>query len=253
MKDRALGNLVMITFIRSSGLSHHDYLKYKCHQTKLLLPIGDTLAKQIHFWGSNGLIKTSYDGLLPEEFKSTYSATSRRPRKILVIGTPNPEKGWADVYQAVSELDQLQQLPPECQFYFTGEIPQEHQNSWRLSGIGRLNGLSEAFNQFDAVINPSRRESFGMATMEAVATGIPIISSNTGVARDIISDKNQIFTPGNIEELRQAILHLIQNYSTCHNVAKLAKDRLLRKFPASRQASELCDALSLLKSIPMHK
>jgi glycosyltransferase involved in cell wall biosynthesis len=87
-----------------------------------------------------------------------------------------------------------------------------------------------------------------MAAMEAIAAGIPIISSDTGVVAEIISDKNQIFTPGNVQELCKSILHIIQNYSTCHNVTKIARERLLQKFPASRQAKELCDALNLLKN-----
>lgn len=237
-----------ITFIRSSGLKHQDFLKYKCNQTRLLLPIGDALAQQIAPWVDDSLVATSLDGLLPEEFEFTHSYNKHPPKKFLVIGTPNPAKGWLDVYQAVSELDLEKKLPTECQFDFTGTIPKFHTHNYRLNGLGRLDGLSSVFHEYDAVINPSRSESFGMAAMEAIAAGIPVISSNTGVAKEIISDINQIFTPGNTKELGQAIVHLIQNYPTCHNVAKIAKERLLQRYPASRQAKELCDALNLLNN-----
>lgn len=45
------------------------------------------------------------------------------------------------------------------------------------------------YNSFDACINMSTREGFGRSVIEACACGLPFVSSDTGIIREVVSDE----------------------------------------------------------------
>jgi glycosyltransferase involved in cell wall biosynthesis len=69
------------------------------------------------------------------------------------------------------------------------------------------------YNSADFCVFPSRHESFGLGILEAMASGTPIIASNMGFFREILSNgKNGIlFKSGDVDALSKAILILHQD------------------------------------------
>jgi glycosyltransferase involved in cell wall biosynthesis len=64
-----------------------------------------------------------------------------------------------------------------------------------------------------AFVLASRAETFGVVVVEALARGIPVISSDIDGTCEIINSKNGIlFESGNVEDLAKAMRHLIGNY-----------------------------------------
>ncbi|MFZ4724284.1 MAG: glycosyltransferase family 4 protein [Paludibacter sp.] len=75
--------------------------------------------------------------------------------------------------------------------------------------------LPAIINQSKVFLYPSLRESFGIPILEAMACGVPVITSNTSSMPEIAGDAAVIVNPNNPDEIRDAIIHVLNddNYS----------------------------------------
>ena len=65
----------------------------------------------------------------------------------------------------------------------------------RVTFPGRRADVRDAYRDCDVVICPSRRESFGRIAAEAMMNGLPVVASDIGPFRDLVSDKAGILFP----------------------------------------------------------
>lgn len=78
--------------------------------------------------------------------------------------------------------------------------------------LGELSAaaLSEAYEHADVFVLPTYFEGYGMAVAEAVAHGLPVISTRTGAIPDLVDEQSGLLvTPGDAEELHHAVRALI--------------------------------------------
>jgi len=70
----------------------------------------------------------------------------------------------------------------------------------------------------DAFMLPSETESFGLAALEAMAVGVPVISSNTGGIPEVNSHgySGYLSNVGDVEDMAKNTLHVLddQNLNT---------------------------------------
>ena len=71
-------------------------------------------------------------------------------------------------------------------------VPRE---GWACKFPGRRADVRDAYRDCDVVICPSRRESFGRIAAEAMMNGLPVVASDIGPFRDLVSDKAGILFP----------------------------------------------------------
>jgi glycosyltransferase involved in cell wall biosynthesis len=101
----------------------------------------------------------------------------------------------------------------------------------RITFTGMLTGQSklEALSGSDIFVLPSYSESFGMAVIEAMACGVPVIISNKlGIQKEIRQNKAGIITEINTKILQRDMEALLDNESlrreTAENGNKLVRD-----------------------------
>ena len=69
--------------------------------------------------------------------------------------------------------------------------------------------LLSAYHATDVMVLPSEREPWALVVQEAMAAGLPVVSSDiVGAARELVVDKvsGRIFQTGNQESLKTALL-----------------------------------------------
>jgi glycosyltransferase involved in cell wall biosynthesis len=84
----------------------------------------------------------------------------------------------------------------------------------------------------DIFVFPSIWEGFGLALIQAMACGRPVISTKTGIAPEIIvSGENGILvTAGNPDELSDAVIKLLSNGKSAEGMGEAAKKLVTERF-----------------------
>lgn len=75
--------------------------------------------------------------------------------------------------------------------------------------------LAELYSSSDVFINPSREETFGLTTIEAMSCGVPVIVNNATALPDAITPKTGVIVDiDNIDEVMAALKQLTNNIDT---------------------------------------
>lgn len=84
----------------------------------------------------------------------------------------------------------------------------------------------------DFYLLPSYNEGLPMSVLEAMSYSLPVVTTDVGGIPEIITnEKNGILIkPGNIEELKNAILKIINNYEFRNNLSNEAYETIKNKF-----------------------
>ncbi|MGB9824099.1 MAG: glycosyltransferase family 4 protein [Candidatus Hydrothermia bacterium] len=99
-------------------------------------------------------------------------------------------------------------------------------------GHVRNRKVPEFLNSFDIFVALSRLESFGVAVVEAMACGKPVVVSNIGGLKEVVEKgvSGLIVPPENPEEAAKAIETLIFNEDLRREMGKNARERVLRLY-----------------------
>lgn len=141
--------------------------------------------------------------------------------KLLYLGWLEPYKGISDFFQTFDRLLKAG-YKVEADIYGAGSLSTVvslQANSLGIEDRFRLRGWAneaiklKALEEADIFILPSYAEGIPNAVIEAMASGLPCISSNVGGVPDLIEHQvnGLIFNAGNVDELYQCIVQLYEN------------------------------------------
>jgi len=84
----------------------------------------------------------------------------------------------------------------------------------------------------DIYVNPAISEGFGIATVEAMLSKLPVICANSGSLPELIDNNKEglLFEPKNTEELSECILDLYQSKKKRKDFGQAARETALEKF-----------------------
>ncbi|WP_421570704.1 glycosyltransferase family 4 protein [Stenotrophomonas sp. PD6] len=104
----------------------------------------------------------------------------------IYVGRIAPEKNLA---LAVKAFRRLQQVRPKARFVWVGDGPSReklaHENpDFIFCGVQRGEALARHFASGDLFLFPSRSETFGNVTLEAMASGLATLAFDYGAARE---------------------------------------------------------------------
>ncbi len=111
---------------------------------------------------------------------------------VLYVGRVAREKGLDDLLAAMRLLRSLPDSPP-CRLLIVGDGPYLEQCR-RHAGVdvvfaGRRTGseLSQLYASADLFVFPSTTDTFGNVTLEAMASGLPVVAADGDVNRELIA------------------------------------------------------------------
>jgi glycosyltransferase involved in cell wall biosynthesis len=206
-------------FLRSPGMTKSDYVKYRCAEYGLIAAVGDEFRSRVATWDPARNIKLIHDGIEPSEFLEPKTISAEAPKRILVLGSPLDWKGWADLTAALYTIEQ-RGVPLPIEFDFTGREPDTKSNDLKLGRLrgarcnflGRVEAFRELVRGYDLAINPSRMETFGMAAIEVLAAGVPLLSSRTGIIEQVVHSEELLFAPHDPASLASALQNALSNW-----------------------------------------
>lgn len=172
----------------------------------------------------------------------------------VLVGNLIPRKNFDIVIRAVKEIVGQHN---NIKFTIVGDGPErehlkelikEYELVDYIQLIGRKSRerIVELLQKADVFILSSSSETFGVAAVEALACGVPVIATDCGGTKDFMDKDNGLLIPvNNIEAMCAAIIHMIRHHKE-YNRRNIA-DNCKKKFSSEsigRQLSFIFELIS---------
>jgi len=143
--------------------------------------------------------------------------------------------GYKDSETALEAFAEISKLHPDVQLVFIGggALTSKEKKQLSLFGISARviqmsiadSELPRIYSNAIALIYTSKYEGFGLPLVEAMASGIPIVASDTEINREIAQEAAHYYPPGQALPLALALQGLIANPSTQQTKIKIGLER----------------------------
>lgn len=179
---------------------------------------------------------------------------------ILYLGLLSRMKGIPILIEAV---DRLRSALPNVRLHLVGDGYPTYMRHLRsllksrgiveyviFHGLARGSSVPRYFKSADICVFPSKYEGFGITVLEAMASGIPVIASDIGSFREIVSDGKDgvLFKSGDAGALSRAILTLYKDSSLRKKLSQTALETV-KKYSWEAVAAEYVSLYRTLSSM----
>jgi len=105
-----------------------------------------------------------------------------------------------------------------------------------VEALGEQDQVVPLLSVADLFLLPSAQESFGLAALEAMACGVPVVASRVGGLPEVVEDgvSGYLRAPDDTEGMAQAALALLSDPVLHDQFATAGLDRVRRHFCAKR-------------------
>lgn len=108
---------------------------------------------------------------------------------------------------------------------------------------GAVDNVHEYLQASDLFIFPTEREAFGISVIEAMACGLPVISTAVGGLKDILrhGQNGLVVEPGDFQQLYDALELLITGDATAVSLGAAARQSVLQSYSSEIVTREYAD------------
>ncbi|WP_292269367.1 glycosyltransferase family 4 protein [Butyricimonas sp.] len=197
------------------------YVKFVCKKVDCLVCVSDYFREAFNRLNLNKNILVLYNAILPPICsKSVYDGGKI---KISFLGTIDDNKGVFDIIKCM--VTNKEYFRNQVELHIGGIGDKERLMSMVIEGKiadfvyyhGWLDVVqkNELLAKTDIYLQPSYFESLGIAIIEAMSYGIPVIASHTGGIPELVESSRQgyLIEPGDINQLYTVLRLLIENQS----------------------------------------
>lgn len=185
---------------------------------------------------------------IPDPGRQHTDADSLAPVKILYAGRISPEKG---VDTLIKALGTIKALPWTAEICGTGR-PRDVMPLMRLArdlGIadridwpGHIDNITARIAAADISVLPTRApEAFGLAIIEAMSQGVPVVTTDNGAQPEIITDGSDglLVAPDDPQGLAYALERLIESPTLRRGIGERARETFAGRFCYERFYNEI--------------
>lgn len=165
-----------------------------------------------------------------------------------LVGKLSPEKGAELLLQAVARLT----VPwPDLQILLIGDGDDRYRNVLASAGdryglkgrvhfCGYVPEAAQLVRELDIQVVASRAEPFGLATLEAMASGVPVVATATGGSPELMRDGVEGFLvpPGGVEALADRLARLLASPQLRRECGQRGRLRFEQHFSLPRMLDE---------------
>ena len=187
-----------------------------------------------------------------------FNNESCRDKNILLfVGTVIRAKGIEELLKAFEILKKkYNTLVLRIAGYIDGKYKSilnkicREKNIYDVHILGSVSGeqLLEEYLKAGIFVFPSHFETSPNVVMEAMATGLPIVTTRVGGIPDMIDDgiSGFLVNAGNVSEIVEKVELILNNSSLADNLGKKAKEKALEKFTEEAVVSKTIDAYNFV-------
>jgi len=169
-----------------------------------------------------------------------------RPSVIGMVARLDAIKDHDTLLQALSLV---RRQVPDCELWIVGDgvrrVALEDQArslgvADRVKFLGNRSDVPELLGQMDVyAFSTTRDEGFGIALIEAMAAGVPVVASDVPACREVLGNGEAgiIVPPGDATKLAEAIVELLQNQELRANICAAAARRVQREYSIEKCAA----------------
>lgn len=182
----------------------------------------------------------------PERFEAVRSRPGARAwaesgeRVLIHISNFRPVKRVEDVV----EVFRLVQQRLDCRLLLVGDGPERarveadcrrHGLCDKISFVGNLPVVEEILVGADVFLLPSETESFGLAALEALSCGVPVVATRVGGLPEVVvhGENGFLFPVGDVASMAEAIVGLLGDPQRHRQFSDHARAWAVERFTAS--------------------
>jgi glycosyltransferase involved in cell wall biosynthesis len=108
---------------------------------------------------------------------------------------------------------------------------------------GAVDNVHEYLKASDLFVFPTEQEAFGISVIEAMACGLPVISTVVGGVKDILQHRKNgiVIEPGNFQQLYDSLYLLISDASLSASLGESARQTVQQRYSLEIVAQEYTD------------
>ena len=198
-------------------------------------------------------IQVLYNGIDVRAFDKNRNRMDKRLKTAMspVIGTVgrlDPRKGHRYLIEA--SVDIIRQYP-EASILIIGSGKMESSLKQVASSLGLsernirflgvLKNTSEVLQSMDVFVLPSVEEGLGIAILEAMAAGVPVVATSVGGIPEIVThgETGVLVAPKNPKMLADAVMDLLAHPDKADRLRQNAKSMVMKKFDIQGTVEQL--------------
>jgi UDP-glucose:(heptosyl)LPS alpha-1,3-glucosyltransferase len=209
------------------------------HISKLVTCVSEQTAKEtIQYYKPKAKPKVVYNGVSIKEFQPASDPIARAELRkslgaslddtvLIFVGGEFARKGLVTVLEALKRLNN-----PHVKLWVFGQDPaiEDYRQTAEQMGIGQnvqflgfFSDLPKMMRGGDIFVLPTYYEPFGLVVIEAMATGLPVITTRQAGVSELISHCENGFllkSPDSAQELSQYITVLRNNPEQCRQIGE---------------------------------
>jgi len=226
---------------------------FTCHSADRVLCLSEYSRKNISksYFIPQSKINVMYGGVNISFIRARQSKEKGDNFVLLFCGRlngPHEQKGVDILLRAMPLI--IKEHPVILEIIGTGSRAGKYQalarklrieNKVRFLGFIEYNKLPEYYSNADLFVLPSRRESFGLTLAEAMASGLPVVSTNVTAIPEVVKDgENGILVPPNDpEKFAGAVNSLLDNPERMRKMGIKGRERVKENFTWEKVAERV--------------
>ncbi|MBM4391815.1 MAG: glycosyltransferase family 4 protein [Deltaproteobacteria bacterium] len=144
-----------------------------------------------------------------------FAAPWRGGTGVLAVGRRVPQKGF----------DVLAAAAPGLRVRVAGDGAYHAPG---LEWLGRRDDVPALLAEADVLAVPSRWEGFGLAALEGMAAGVPVVASDVDGLAEVVGDAGVLVPPGNPRALREALDRVLLDRDFAQDLSRRGRERARR-------------------------
>jgi glycosyltransferase involved in cell wall biosynthesis len=164
---------------------------------------------------------------------------------LLYVGFSTPRKGVEYLAQALTKMKTLVvhlvmvgKWEPHYQERFLDELGSTRSRV-HIAGYVPDADLPAYFAAADVFVLPTLLEGFGIPLVEAMAAGLPVVTTTAGSAGEVAGDAGLAVPPGDSTALAFALDRVLAEPSLAHQLREVGRDRARMSFNERRFAADI--------------